>query len=348
MIRHPACIHYNENGWVEIDSDNYRAVNCIKNSLHDTILQSEFYKNKEGIFWPRVTKLTDYHSKNGDAIAYYDTEYIHHIIHYPEFTPKQFKTALLFLLEVCKYCFKHGFFLQSHLWNVTYVRGKPYLIDIRDFHELKNQNWVDNFRGHFRQSLSGHCPINSSNFVSNNNLIVNQLNSCKNDLNKIGQILNQIKIKPTIDGNWTSYHGERVSFLYDANTLNDKLYTQIKNYGGGINDSTKSKNLISLVEELNPKTIIEVGCNNGLYCFACSKNANVVGVDYDINSINDANDINSKLKTKTQFATVDLLDKSNLKKCYGLNGCYGNLFSRLRSELLQQFQKIMGHLIVRR
>ena len=89
------------------------------------------------------------------------------MIRYPEYTPLQFKEALIFICDVCEYCEKAGYWLRTHLWNVTFVKGNPYLIDIRDFEILSNQNWLLIFIGHFRNKLDNHCPVHVSKFISN-------------------------------------------------------------------------------------------------------------------------------------------------------------------------------------
>ena len=94
------------------------------------------------MFWPKTKELENYTSNYGEAIAYFETEYLHNILRYTEFTPSQFKESLLFLCNVCQYCQSAGYWLRTHLWNVTFVRGHPYLIDIRDFEPLKQQNWT--------------------------------------------------------------------------------------------------------------------------------------------------------------------------------------------------------------
>ena len=271
FIKHKACIA-TEYGWVDIDNSDFKAINCVTDKLHSEILNSKFYKDKENIFWPKVTRIYNYKSNYCDALAYYETEYIHNILRYPEFTPLQFKEALMFLCDVCEYCKNAGYWLRTHLWNVTFVRGRPYLIDIRDFEILGNQNWIVIFKGHFRNRLDNHCPIHASKFVSNYNNIYNKLFSiyASNNLQKIKEIINEINPIKTHKGQWTSYHKERCNFLHTSTQLDDKLYKQIKYFKGGCDDETKSVNLFTLIENIKPKTIIEIGCNNGLYTFGCS------------------------------------------------------------------------------
>jgi len=333
MIKHNACIatHY---GWVDIDNKNKKIINCVKLQLHNDILQSSFYKNKETIYWPKVTKIDNYKSEYGQALDYYDTEYIHNILRYPEFTPLQFKEALIFICDVCEYCEKAGYWLRTHLWNITFVKGNPYLIDIRDFETLINQNWLQIFMGHFRKKLDNHCPVLASKFISNYDDIYNKLIKCPNDLKKIRGIINEINPININNGQWTSYHNGRGDFLHTATQLNNELYNNIKYFKGGCGDETKSVNLFTLIEKIKPKNIIEVGCNNGLYTFGCSKYGQTIGIDYDINSINEANNLNKKFKANCTFLHCSLLDEIKLKYSFGQNGAYGSIIQRFKSEML--------------
>lgn len=333
FVKHNACI-FTEYGWVDIDKSNFRAINCVTNNLHSEILDSKFYKNKENIFWPKVKKVDNYKSNYGDALAYYETEYIHNILRYYEFTPLQFKEALLFLCDVCEYCKNHGYWLRTHLWNVTFVKGRPYLIDIRDFEILGNQNWTEIFKGHFREKIDNHCPINVNKFISNDAYIYNKFVRCPNDLQKIREIINEINPINTNNGQWTSYHKERCNFLNTSIQLNDKLYKQIKYFKGGSGDETKSVNLFTLIEKIKPKNVIEVGCNNGLYTFGFSTICPSIGIDYDINAINNANNLNNKFRANCTFLHCNLLDEMELKRSFGQNGAYGSIIQRFKSEML--------------
>ena len=62
MEVHSACIAQ-EYGWVEIDKSLKKAINCVSKKLHDDILQSQFYKIKENIYWPKVKIINNYISK---------------------------------------------------------------------------------------------------------------------------------------------------------------------------------------------------------------------------------------------------------------------------------------------
>ena len=333
FIKHNACIA-TQHGWVDIDHSNFRAINCVTNNLHSEILDSKFYKDKENIFWPKVKRVDNYKSNYLDALAYYETEYIHNILRYPEFTPLQFKQALMFLCDVCEYCKNAGYWLRTHLWNVTFVRGRPYLIDIRDFEILGNHNWTEIFKSHFRQKIDNHCPIHASKFISNYDNIYNKFMGCSNDLQEIREIINEIKPINSPNGQWASYHKERCNFLNTSMQLNDKLYKQIKYFKGGCGDETKSVNLFTLIEKIKPKNLIEVGCNNGLYTFGCSKQGPTIGIDYDINAINEANNLNKKFRANCTFLHCSLLDEMKLKCSFGQNGAYGSIIQRFKSEML--------------
>lgn len=333
MQKHPACI-ITRYGWVDINHENFTVINCVMDKLHINILESNFYKEKEYIFWPKVQKIYDYESKYKKALAYYKTDYLHHIIRYPEFTPLQFKESLLFLCNVCLYCEKHNLWLRTHLWNVTYYKGNPYIIDIRDFEKYNGQSWKCIFMGHLNKTLSHHCPINASCFIENYNDIYYNLTKCKDNLVEIEKILKLIKPVEIKNDKWSSYHHTRTEFLYSNNTLNDKVIESIKNYNGGNDNYNKSSNLFNLLDIVKPKTVIEIGCNNGLYIFGCSKYCPSIGIDYEIERINEANNLNSKFKSQCNFICLDVLDNNKMNKNYGQNDVYGTVYDRFKSHTL--------------
>ena len=74
--------------------------------------------------------------------------------------------------------------------------------------------------------------------------------------------------------------------------------------------------------------------NNGLYCFGCSTYGHTVGIDYDKNAINEANELNKKFRTNSTFLQLNVLDEKKLNESFGMNGCYGNVIQRFKSELL--------------
>ena len=53
MRKHPACI-YTQNGWVQLDDEQHRAINFCATQKQVDILESDFYTEKQGIFWPRA------------------------------------------------------------------------------------------------------------------------------------------------------------------------------------------------------------------------------------------------------------------------------------------------------
>lgn len=335
MKIHPAC-QTKEYGWVEVNDidENPKAVNCVVQPIHMEILDSDFYKNKEGVFWPKVTKLTDYNPVN-PCLACYETEYFHHIIRYSEFTPEQFVEALIFISDVMIYCYENGYHLRTHLWNVTFVKSSPILIDIRDFEIYKGQSPLSVFTSHFRKTLDNHCPIPADHFIINFDFIRDNLNIAK-DIYGIKSVLLKCKVRNVNNGVWSSYHNNRTDFL-NSECLNDELYDKIKNYAGGSGDPTKSNTIFKVLEDIKPKTVTEIGCNNGLYCFGASRFGWTVGIDYDIVAIDNANKINKKIKERCQFVHLDILnpEKSlyNHQK-YSVNNAYGLPNERFKSEML--------------
>jgi hypothetical protein len=333
MQKHPACV-VTRYGWVDIDNENFIIINCVMEKLHIDIFESNFFKEKERHFWPKVQRIYNYESNYGKALAYYKTDFIHHIIRYPEFTPLQFKEALLFVCNVCEYCEKHNLWLRTHLWNVTYYKGNPYIIDIRDFEKYNGQSWKCIFMGHLNKNISHHCPINASCFIENYNDIYDNLTKCKDNLLEIKKILELIKPVEIKNGKLSTYHHTRTDFLYTNNVLNDKVIEYIKNYDGGNDNYNKSSNLFNLLDIVKPKTVIEIGCNNGLYIFGCSKYCPSIGIDYEIERINEANNLNSKFKSQCNFIYLDVLDNNKMNKNYGPNDVYGTVYDRFKSHTL--------------
>lgn len=319
MHKHPACID-TRYGYVEIDHDK-KLVNNIVAGDGGKILDSDFFKNKmgEGGYWPRV-------EHSGGNV--YKTEYIPNILRYPEFTPIQFKEALLFLHEVCAYCESNGMYIKTHLWNVTFYKGKPYLIDIRDFEVNTGQDWRCIFFNHFSDNISNHTPVHFSKFVKN----VPDLPQI-NSLEVIGEFLRKLEPHTPGTNKWHDYHGNRLDFLTHAQKYDSELYNMIRTYGGGSGISTKSEKLFELVDKLEPTSVIEMGCNNGIYTFGLSNKCTACGIDYDLSSINMANSINTRLNRDCSFLHMDLFD-DKLETSYGLNGSYGTIYSRFVSDVL--------------
>jgi len=336
MKKHNACISTHE-GWVEIDNETKKVINCVKIKLHDKILESKFYKNKEGIYWLKVKKINNYESNLGKCIAYYDTEYINHIVRYPEFTGQQFKDSLLLMCDASAYSKNNGYFLRTHIWNIVYVKGNPCIIDIRDFMiYLKENDFKYMFLDCFKKELDNHCVIHASKFVENYDEIYNLLDSVDNDLLKIRKVIEKIIVKKTDKKNWSDYHNGRTNYLMNVRHIDENLYNKVRTQVGGLDDPQKSIGLFTLIEDIESeiKTVIEIGCNNGLYCFGLSYKFNVVGIDYDEYSIDFANKINKNLRANCTFLCCNILDEENNDKAYGLNGSYDNLYTRLKSDCL--------------
>ena len=333
MKKHNACIA-TFFGWVEVDNENGLAVNCVVRQQDIDILDSSFYKSKENIFWPEITKNKSYISSYGKNILMsYNTEYIHNILRYPEFTPTQFKETLLFMCDVLEYCCNNNVWLRTHLWNVTYNKGKPIIIDIRDFEKYTNQSWKTIFLCHFSNTTNHHCPIHVKRFVENHTTISDKLRKCNESISEIRKIFEEIKIVESSVEKWSDYHSNRTNFIDSYDSLTDELYEKIKYYNGG-GGIEKSFNLLSYIEEIKPKNIIEIGCNNGIYCIAASRFSNVVGIDYDKVSIEKANQINKNFNTPSQFCYANVLDHEDMSHEWGVNGCYDSKINRFRSEML--------------
>ena len=372
MQKHEAC-SLNNNGWCEIDHENFKIVNCVDKKIHIKIFESDFYKSKNNKFWPKVKK-SDYNPvTEANYLECYDTFYFHNILRFPEFTPGQLKETLLFLCNVLEYCMENNYFLPTHLWNLTFYRCKPILIDIRDFQELGETcicqfpNW-ENLQDGYKicHNCKKKCKIHNItqifNHVVSNNLESNVgkhisefftdyddfLNILRNskklknfNIKRIKKCISKCKvIKKNPDYFYSKFNNFYDKFEkilqneYDTNNGKCPKRLLAKIINFSNIHYTKIIDLLNIMEIIKPKTVIDVGCNTGVISFLCTNFAEVVGIDSNPNLIDKANELGARFETNTQFLCTDILDKEKNMKLYGKKGCYGNKYDRFKSEML--------------
>jgi len=378
MQKHEACSLYN--GWCEIDHNNFKIVNCVNNKLHLDIYNSDFYKSQINKYWPKVKYINYTPVTESDYLECYDTFYFHHILRFPEFSPRQLKKALLFLCDVLEYCMENNYFLPTHLWNLTFYRSEPILMDIRDFQELSEicecqfPNWenlqngyricnnckkkckIHNISQIFNHIISNNLENNTgkhiSNFFTNYEDFLNILkNSKKINVKKIRKSIQKCNlIKYNSDNFYSKYNNyyEKFEKILDNNydTNNGKcpkrLLAKIINFSNI--HFKKIIDLIKLMKSVQPKTVIDIGCNTGVISFVCSNFSHVIGIDSNPNLIDRANELNKRYQTNTQFLCADILDNNSNNKIYGKKGCFGNKYERFNSELLLSLG-VLEHMI---
>ena len=126
----------------------------------------------------------------------------------------------------------------------------------------------------------------------------------------------------------------KIQNIYD----NEKFFTDYKNMrDGGIN----ANNLIeipamkSMLPDLTGKTILDLGCGEGMMCrYFMEKGAkSVLGVDISNNMINEA-----KKQTKDPNVTYQILAMENLST---INQKFDIVFSSLAFHYIEDFEKLM-------
>jgi SAM-dependent methyltransferase len=372
MHKHEAC-SLNYNGWCEIDHDKYKIVNCVKIPLHIDIYNSSFYKNKANKYWPNVNKTNYIPVTEGDYLECYETEYFHHILRFPEFTPNQLKEVLFFICNVLEYCIEEKIYLPTHLWNITFYRGEPIIIDIRDFQKLtekckcKFPNWehikngyklckdcnkeckIHNLSQIFTHIISNNLEDNSGKHISNYFTEYGDFINCLKNNKKlnINQIKQSIKKCKVIDYNKNNYLEDFNNYY---NSFDKILENEYKNKKGKCPERLFAKltnfakshcpkiiTLDQILSQFKPKTVIDIGCNTGVMSLICSKYSHVIGVDFNPIVIDRANKLSKKFKTNTQFICTNILDIEKNDKLYGKKGCYGNIYERFKSDMLIVF-----------
>jgi|15BtaG_2_1085339.scaffolds.fasta_scaffold00824_7 SAM-dependent methyltransferase len=326
-MKHPACIAV-ERGWVEIEEEEvYR---YITGEVSKTFIDSQAYADKVDEFWLSATPSSrlpqyDYDKSEIEIKSIYKVEKINHVTHYPEWAPQQVIAALKLLCEIQIYCMQKDVFVETHLWNFALRRGRPILIDLGDFQTTNVHPDIplQSILGSFREELDNHCPVHMSNFIQNytsikNNLIAIQKNNNFSLIEKFSlfrEQLNSAKSTTSAD-KWSDY---------DKGSWNN-----IEEIPFAFKD--KSRVLCEYIDNKKPSTVLDIGCNTGVYSlYASFKGAECMGIDTDSQSIEKANTSARNRGLNCAFIPFDIMKPST---SWGLGGVYGSLTMRLKSELV--------------
>jgi len=306
----------------------------VRNSFDKDILESSFYKNKINEFWPDAKLLENYQSKyvstHGECLAYFEVPKIEHLTFYTEWTPRQVKDAILLWCDIHKYCYENKVWISAHLWNFVYYKGRPLYIDVRDF--MPNSS-IYNSKQHikdisrvFNGIIDYHQPVYSDIWFKNSSYIYKSILSIPNNISinegieKMKKIIYNAQLKEPSVGTWSNYMDDIIRVLKNAKTIND-CYNDILNFTGGKDPNTgkeytnyKSLSVINTVRKYNPRTVVEIGCNVGMYCFAISLHCDVIGIDYDTKAINTAVKLNNKFNTSCNFFNLDILNEHSAQR----------------------------------
>ena len=136
-------------------------------------------------------------------------------------------------------------------------------------------------------------------------------------LQKSKDILTNVA-KPRVLGNeWNSYH---------KNALDIESVLSEPTKGN------KGSSLCKFIKQVSPKTMTDLGCNNGVYSFyAALQGCTCIGIDNCQSLIAKANQFSFKNNLSCSFATLNLLKDP---VAWGLGGAYLSSRERFKSELV--------------
>ena len=284
-----SCIH-RELGYVLLDKklkQSFRYVNKESSSF----ISSNLYKDKVGDYWPSAERVkpADYGLEPVSDLDLYKVDYINNVFYWPEMSFFDIKLCAIKLLDICDYLLSNGFSLESHLWNMILNNGSPQLIDIGDFKAKPSLSHAVNTVLSILNpnSSESHCPIRPTQWISNYKEIyesVIKLKSFPQDtiIKELYSIINNIKVVQQ-DHYWDSYPMQ--------NNIPPTLQ-EIQPYA-----SEHRPELCSVIAEMTPSSLIDIGCSKGLYSFyASSFGHSTTGIDYSHNAIHEANQNAIKIK----------------------------------------------------
>lgn len=316
-----SCIHQ-ELGYVLLNHKSKEAFRYV-NKQSSSFISSQPYLDKAGDFWPNATPVLpgDYGLKEIPDLDLYKVDYINNVFYWPEMSFPDVKLCTVKLFEICEYLLDHGLTLESHLWNMFLNNGSPQLIDIGDFKNKPNISYLVNtvLSTLNPDSSKSHCPIHPTQWISNYNDIyqsIINLKSLPQDkvVKELGVIINSIKVTE-YDHYWDDYPTQN---NIPPNLKDIELYA-----------SKHRPELCSVISEMPPSSLIDIGCSKGLYSFyASSLGHSTTGIDYSHNIVNEANQNAVKLKSNSSFAFIDLINFN----AYGNDGAYGDFLSRFNAD----------------
>ena len=307
--RHPVSV-CKQRGLVYIDRENNKITRTM--TPHNAkVLNSEMFKNKQGILWPSVEKTK--------AEKQYNVEYIYHPIYFAEMTNKQLGDCFEFWCNLLKYiCKNSDQTLMSHQWNVVASAGQYYLIDIGDFvpqsgtRNFTRDSIITWWQRHATPRLP-HTWLNNDQEVRNAALEVGVNGDGLDELIEICRD----NIKKDVSNKWDRYTGAFNSI--------DEMINKSQNL--------KDKTVHDWVKEVMPETLTDLGCNSGKQALmAANLGIRSVGIDYAAGSINIATKNAEKMNLKCSFAYIDLLNPSILQS-HKVKQLYELPNVRLKSEM---------------
>jgi hypothetical protein len=331
-------------GYVFIEEgDIKRAINPIYFKQYKALTESGFYEGliKNGLL------ISHKEVSNSEETIVLQADKIPFITYPYEWSFNMYKEAALLTLKIQKYSLEHGFTLKdATAFNITFYKGKAVFIDTLSFDfYVENSPWraYKQFITHFFGPLVlAHCHGAQqltllSNFIDG--IPVKILSSMLPLKTKLSPLLysNIHLLAKLEDKHNEDYKGEiKASKLSKKGQLNiiESLYNYIKklelketsewgNYYDKTNYSDsafveKSNIINQWVESIEPKTLIDVGGNDGTFVRKLKNNLELALVsDIDNNAV-DFNYKTMKLKKETTMLPF-VLDVLSPSPAIGLN-----------------------------
>lgn len=238
-------------------------------------------------------------------------------VSYPfEWTPSMFKDASLTILKLNLILMKNGLCTQdAHPWNILFDGTTPKFIDFTSIINLpSNGLWpaIDEFKSYCLNSLllmaKGYpATVRSSIseiFCYPDAELVKRACGRNEKYSKFFMLKIKDKVINYFDRNERFYKSDGImqveQLIIEVENIDVRpLASEWSNYYCGENElpvydgsisglnsirnaTVKHKYIDSLLARLRPKTVLDIGCNRGLYSqMAASRGAKVIGIDMD-------------------------------------------------------------------
>jgi hypothetical protein len=290
------CSTASHRGLVFVNHEEKRCIRSVTSACSE-FLDSCSYACKAGEFWPEIKKL-DYYSHDR---AWYEVEYIDHMIAWSEMTNSQIKDCHIFMCDMLEHLNKSGITCETHMWNITLRNGKPFLFDIGDFQIFNKEIQRASLNSVLRNVADAHVPreLVMPSWLKNGDQVLHNINSCTGDPQSSR---NEFVRSETVDQSnyWDDYNKFSISSIQDVLSSCD---------------NGKDRPVCDYINKHKPETLTDIGCNTGKHCFYAAGVAGVnscVGMDYSAQSINKANEVASNLNLNCSFAYLDLCNADKI------------------------------------
>ena len=274
---------------------NQKERRCVRSSTIENLkfLSSQTYKDKEGIFWPKVEQIDD---------TFCEVEYFDHIIYWTEMTNSQIKDCMVFLCDILYYLNSNGWTVETHLWNITLKNGKPILLDVGDFIPLSENGKIvqkSSLTAMLRREKNDHSPKTMDSWLVGCDSVLSYISSV--DFNTsytdyLPKIKDAFLSAVTVAQNnyWDDYN--KTQYLSE-----EQILASIEN--------EKDNPVCNYIKKNKPSTMVDLGCNSGKHSlYAALQGVRSIGLDKAAKTINEANSSAASLGLACSFVYLDLFE----------------------------------------